>query len=76
MRGLVADIARKWNMPATDDHLPNNLTPTAMTASDQFSTNLHVSKSPILTNQPSKRGSTQSNSTNNLLLSSSKQMVY
>ena len=70
-RGLVADIARKWNMPATDDHLPNNLTPTAMTASDQFSTN--QSKSPILTNQPSNRGSTQSNSTNNLLLSSSKQ---
>ena len=71
MRGLVADIARKWNMPATDDHLPNNLTPTAKTASDQFSTN--QSKSPILTNQPSTRGSTQSNSTNDLLLFSSTQ---
>ena len=62
--GQVADIARKWNMPTTDDHRSNNLRLAAKTVSDQFSTN--ESKSPVQTNQPSRRGSTQSSNTNNL----------
>ena len=62
-RGFVADIARRWNMPTTDAHTPNNLNPAAKTASDQCSTN--QSKSPTQTIQSSGNGSAQSSSTNN-----------